>query len=215
MTSTTTAVPAPLSAPALGPAPWTRLLGWVLTACGAVGTASAFALILDRIRLLENPEFVPSCSISPVLSCGSIMTSPQAEAFGFPNPLIGLVAFPVLATLGIVLLTGAALPRWIWAGLQLGTLLGAAFVHWLIGQSLYVIGALCPYCMAVWVVTIAAFWYVTVRNLDAARPVLPGRVKDVAARITIVHAAVLTIWLLGIVALVAARFWDYWAGLVR
>ena len=28
------------------------------------------------------------------------------------------------------------------------------FVHWLIFQSLYRIGALCPYCMVVWAVTI-------------------------------------------------------------
>ena len=47
-----------------------------------------------------------------------------------------------------------ALPRWYWAGLATGTLLGTAFVHWLIFQSLYRIGALCPYCMVVWAVTI-------------------------------------------------------------
>ena len=29
------------------------------------------------------------------------------------------------------------------------------FVHWLIFQSLYRIGALCPYCMVVWAVTIS------------------------------------------------------------
>ena len=46
------------------------------------------------------------------------------------------------------------LPRWYWAGLATGTLLGVAFVHWLIFQSLYRIGALCPYCMVVWAVTI-------------------------------------------------------------
>ena len=46
------------------------------------------------------------------------------------------------------------LPRWYWAGLAAGTLLGTVFVHWLIFQSLYRIGALCPYCMVVWAVTI-------------------------------------------------------------
>jgi len=38
-------------------------------------------------------------------------------------------------------------------------------VHWLIFQSLYRIGALCPYCMVVWVVTITVFWNVTLHNL--------------------------------------------------
>ncbi len=40
------------------------------------------------------------------------------------------------------------------SGLAAGTLLGTVFVHWLIFQSLYRIGALCPYCMVVWAVTI-------------------------------------------------------------
>ena len=46
------------------------------------------------------------------------------------------------------------LPRWYWAGLATGTALGVVFIHWLIFQSLYRIGALCPYCMVVWAVTI-------------------------------------------------------------
>src|SRR5690606_3336038 len=48
-----------------------RATGWVLAVGGVIGTAAAFALILDRIALLKDPAFVPSCSISPLLSCGS------------------------------------------------------------------------------------------------------------------------------------------------
>jgi hypothetical protein len=40
-----------------------RATAWVLTIGGLVGTAAAFALILDRIALLKDPAFVPSCSI--------------------------------------------------------------------------------------------------------------------------------------------------------
>jgi hypothetical protein len=38
-----------------------------LTISGIAGTAAAFALILDRITLLKDPAFVPSCTISPLL----------------------------------------------------------------------------------------------------------------------------------------------------
>lgn len=38
---------------------------------------------------------------------------------------------------------------------------------WLISQCLYVIGALCPWCMIVWAVMIPLFWYVT-RHLAPA-----------------------------------------------
>ena len=51
-----------------------------------------------------------------------------------------------------VLLARVALPRWIWIGLAAGR--SVLFVHWLIVQTLYGIGALCPYCMVVWAVTI-------------------------------------------------------------
>ncbi|MEH0580692.1 MULTISPECIES: vitamin K epoxide reductase family protein [Streptomyces] len=30
-------------------------------------------------------------------------------------------------------------------------------MHWLIGQSLYELNKLCPYCTVVWIVTIALF----------------------------------------------------------
>lgn len=55
--------------------------------------------------------------------------------------------------------------------LQAGVTLAAIFVHWLIWVSLYRIGALCPYCMAVWAVAIPLFVIVTQRNLR----LLPGQ----------------------------------------
>lgn len=182
-----------------------RVTGWVLLVGGGVGALAAFALILDRIALLEDPEFVPACSIDPILSCGSIMSSPQSEVFGFPNPLIGLLAFPVVATFGAVLVGGTVLPRWMWLGLQAGATAGVLFVHWLIAQSLYVIGALCPYCMAVWAVTITVFWYTTLHNL--------GR-GPTGSRLAEYHGAVLVAWLIAVAALVTARFWSYSTGLL-
>ncbi len=55
---------------------------------------------------------------------------------------------------GVLAVAKVSLPRWYWGGLAIGTLLGVGFIHWLIFQSLYRIGALCPYCMVVWAVTI-------------------------------------------------------------
>jgi uncharacterized membrane protein len=150
-----------------------RATPWILTISGIVGTAAAFALILDRIALLKDPAFVPSCTISPLLPCGSVMTSPQAEVFGFPNALIGLVAFPIVTTVGVVALAGGSIPRWVWLGLQVGTVGGLVFVHWLIGQSLYAIGTLCPYCMIVWIVTITVFCYTTLHTPDGGPPSRP------------------------------------------
>ena len=88
------------------------------------------------------------------------------------------------------------------------------FVHWLIYQSLYVIGALCPYCMIVWAVTIPLFLHTTVCNLQALRHSGSAGLRRGAEVVTDYRTAILTAWLLIIVALIAHRFWDYWVTLV-
>ncbi|MBK1789103.1 vitamin K epoxide reductase family protein [Prauserella cavernicola] len=206
-----------MSAPATGPAVDTgaparlrAIAAWVLTLGGIIGTGAAFVLTVEKIALLENPFYQPSCSIDSTLSCGSVMESAQAAAFGFPNPLLGLVGFPVVATVGVALLAGARLPRWFWLGLQAGTLFAVGFVHWLIAQSLYEIGALCPYCMIVWAVTIPIFWYTTVHNLAAGY--LPGA-RALGETLARRHLSPLLLWLLLIAILIGQRFWSYWTGL--
>lgn|SRR5690606_6826809 len=184
------------------------VVGWVLTIGGLFGTAAAFVLTLERLALLENPDYRPSCTLDATISCTSVMQSDQAAAFGFPNPLIGVAAFPVVVTVGVALLAGARLPRWFWLGMQAGTVFGVGFVHWLITQSLYEIGALCPYCLVVWAVMIPIFWYTTVHNVAAGH--LPG----VAPREVRHHVWGLALWLALVVFLVVQRFWTYFSDLL-
>jgi uncharacterized membrane protein len=183
----------------------------VLTVGGALGLAAALVLTVEKIALLKDPDYIPTCSLNPVLSCGSIMRTPQAEAFGFPNPLLGIAGFAVVVTTGVVLIAKARLPYWFWLGLQGGAFLGVLFVHWLIYQSLYVIGALCPYCMVVWVVTIPIFWYTTLHNLRHGHIPASSRVVDV---LTKYHGVVVTVWYLAIAIGVLQAFWTYWMTLV-
>ena len=191
-----------------------RTLGWLLLVGGLLGLAAAFVLAVEKYALLADPAYVPTCSLNPVLSCGSVMSSPQAEVFGFPNPLLGVAGFPVVVVTGAVLLSGARLPGWFWTGLQLGVTAAVVFVHWLILSSIYRIGALCPYCMVVWAVTIPVFWYVTLRNLAAVQPRLPPRLRGVVRAARAAHGVVLTVWFLLITAAIAQRFWLFWSTLV-
>ncbi|MDV3127199.1 vitamin K epoxide reductase family protein [Mycobacterium sp. 21AC1] len=180
---------------------------WVLIA-GLVGLTAALTLTYEKIELLINPDYVPSCSINPVLSCGSVMSTPQASLFGFPNPLIGIVAFTVVVVTGVLALAGVSLPRWYWILLAAGTLLGAVFVHWLIFQSLYRIGALCPYCMGVWAVTIPLL---VVVSAVALRPL---HANPVARAVYQWRWSLVTLWFTALVLLILVRFWDYWSTLV-
>ncbi|MFD8564190.1 vitamin K epoxide reductase family protein [Streptosporangium canum] len=192
----------------------TRSLPFVLAIGGGLGVLAAFLLVIERLRLAADPGYVPSCSINPILSCGSVMKTEQASVFGFPNPLIGIAAFSVVTAVGMALLAGARFRTWFWYGLQLGTVAGVVFVHWLIFQSLYRIGALCPYCMVVWAVTIPVFWYVTLANLEAGRIPLPGGARRAASWAARYHTVVLTLWMLAIVGLILQRFWYYWITLI-
>ena len=177
---------------------------WILLA-GIIGEVAAFVLTVEKVRQLQNPSYVPSCSINPVLSCGSIMVTKQASLFGFPNPLIGIVSFTLVIVTGVLAWSKVRIPQWYWVGLLIGTTLGAVFVHWLIFQSLYEIGKLCPWCMVVWSVTIPTFLFVTVRNLHAFGLVERSRAVGFVARN---HGLVLMVWVLTIVALIVIRFWD-------
>lgn len=188
-----------------------RAVPWVLTAGGALGVLAAFVLAVEKIALLKDSDYVPTCSLNPVLSCGSIMRTPQAEVFGFPNPLLGIAGFAVVTTVGVVLLAGATLPGWFWLGLQAGVSVGVLFTHWLMVQSLYEIGALCPYCMVVWAVMIPVFWYTTLHNLAHGRLPLPAGAVEVLTRY---HGVVVTVWYLVIAVLVLEAFWTYWMTVV-
>lgn len=178
-----------------------RGLAWLYVAGGGLGLVAAFALTLEKIAKLTDPDYVPICSINPIISCGTVMDSPQAGVFGFPNPLIGVAAFSVVVTVGAAGLAGFAPPAWFRYGMQAGATLGVVFVHWLIVQSLYEIHALCPYCLVVWAVTIPVFWYTTLETLRA----LP-----VGEALRRVHSAVLAAWYVVIAALVLTAFWNYW-----
>ena len=188
----------------------TRRLALLLLVGGAVGFLAAADLLIEKIEMLRDPFYVPSCTISAVVSCGSVMSSGAAEMFGFPNPIIGVAAFPAVITTGAVLLAGAALPRWYWLGLQAGVAFGIVFVHVLVFETLYRIGALCPYCTVVWAVTIPIFLFVTMRNVTSGDLPVPGVLARPLHAIDRHRGVVLAVWYLVIGGLVAQRFWDDW-----
>ncbi len=187
-----------------------RVLPWLLVVGGAIGLVCAFVIAFDEFKLLQNPHFVPACNLNPVISCGSVMQSKQAHAFGFPNPFIGLMAFPVVIATGAIMLAGAKLKRWYMLGLEGGTIFGLLFVHWLFFESVYRIHALCPYCMGVWVVTITTFWYVTQYNLKAGHIVLPAKLQGLGNFVRQHHLDILVLWFLIIAALILKHFWYYY-----
>ena len=190
-----------------------KYLAWIYVVGGALGLAAAFVLTLEKIELLKDPAHQLSCSLNPVLSCGSIIGSDQASAFGFPNPFIGIAGFSVVITIGMAIFAGAKFKKWFWQGLQIGSLLGVIFVHWLIHESLYEIGALCLYCMLVWSVTMPIFWYTTLRNINEGDLIM---VKSESLKKFIFdhHLDILVSWYVIVIVLILVRFWYYWSTVI-
>lgn len=180
---------------------------WVLIV-GAAGLAASLMLTAEKIKMLINPGYRPSCSINPVLSCGSVMAAAQEHAFGFANTLIGIVGFTVVVVTGVLAVAGVQLPQWYWVGLAAATVLGVVFIHWLIFQSLYRIGALCPYCMVVWAITIPL---AVVATSIALRPL----VRYPAAQVLYQWRwSITALWFTTVILLIVVRFWNYWSTLI-
>jgi uncharacterized membrane protein len=185
---------------------------WAVLVAGVVGLVASMTLTVEKIDILVNPAYQPSCNLNPILSCGSVMKTPQASVLGFPNSLLGIVAFSVVLVSGVLAVAKVALPQWYWGGLLAGTLAGAGFVHWLIFQSLYRIGALCPYCMVVWVVTISLLVVVT---SVVVSPLLEARLGRTVARVFYQWRwSIATLWFTAVFLLIMVQFWNYWSTLL-
>lgn len=143
-----------------------RTMGWVLIVFGLIGFGASLALAIEKFLKLSNPDHVASCSLNIFLDCSDAMASWQGGLLGFPNPFIGVAAFPVVVTTGVVLLIGVKLPRWYWLCLFAGTVAALGLVVFLIYTSVSVLGKLCPYCMVVWVAVIPLFWFTLVYALQ-------------------------------------------------
>ncbi len=146
-----------------------RSRNWVaglLIVFGGIGLLASFVLSADAFELLKNPNTQLSCSVNAILNCIEVMKQPQAEIlFGIPNSFLGMVAFPVLVTIGVVMAVGARLPKWFKVCLQIGGLAGIAAAWWMFFDSVYVIGALCPWCLTVTTSTTIIFGAITHFNL--------------------------------------------------
>ncbi|WP_324653424.1 vitamin K epoxide reductase family protein [Georgenia sp. H159] len=155
--------------------------GWIfgtmlLSAC--ISLFASFVLATDAIELAADPGAQLSCNISSTLSCGTVGVAWQASLFGFPNAFLGLVAEPVVITIAVAGLGGVRFPRWFMFAAQVVYTLGFVFAYWLFFQSMFVIGALCPWCLLVTLSTTLVFATLLHYNLRENNLYLPARAHE-------------------------------------
>lgn len=126
---------------------------------------AAFVLSVEAVDLARNPNAQLSCSVNVIINCATVAKHPSAALFGFPNSFLGLIAEPVVITVAIAGLAGAKFPRKFMVVAQLCYTLGFVFAYYLLYMSMFVIQALCPWCLLVTLSTTFVFFSMTRYNI--------------------------------------------------
>ena len=185
---------------------------WVLVIGGIIGLFASSILTVEKMHVLANPDYRPSCSISPVVACSPVMNSWQASTFKFPNMFLGLAGFGMVWAVGMMLFAGAKnLKKWFWWCFQAGTTFGVLFITWLQIASIYDIKKLCIYCMVVWTVTVPIFWTTLAYNLQEKHFKINGKVGNILARNP---GKMITIHYLLVVIAIFIEFADYFHSII-
>jgi uncharacterized membrane protein len=173
-----------------------RTLGWILTVFGGIAFLAAGTLTIDDWKLAENPDYRPSCSINVFVTCSAAMQSWQGKLYGFPNPFLGIVAFAIVVTVGVIMLTGFRPPRWFRLALLAATTIGLGHVFFFVWTTIYRLGKICPYCSVVWLCMIPIFWYQLVHAIQERAIPLPDKWRGAIVRNRTIGTVVLYVALL-------------------
>ena len=173
----------------------------------ALSLLASFVLSVEAVDLARNPDANPTCNINSVISCTKVAVTWQASVFGFPNAFLGLITESVVITVAVACLGGVRFPRWFMFAAQIGYTLGLIFAYWLFAESLFVIHALCPWCMVLYLSTTLVWWLLARFNVREGNLFLPPGLDRRARELVRSGNDVFIViaWLVVLVALVLAK----------
>jgi uncharacterized membrane protein len=151
---------------------------WIFTSMlvgAAFSLLSAFVLSTEAIQIAKNPEAQLSCSVNLVINCATVARHPSASLLGFPNSFLGMIAEPVVITVAIAGLAGVKFPRRFMFAAQTFYTAGFIFAYVLFFISMFVIQALCPWCLLVTLSTTFVFFSMTRYNIRENNLYLPKK----------------------------------------
>ncbi len=158
---------------------------WIFTSMliGALlSLLAAFVLSVESIQLAKNPDAQLSCSVNVIINCATVAKHPSAEMLGFPNSFLGMMAEPVVITVAIAGLAGIAFGRRFMFWAQIGYTLGFIYAFVLFFISMFVIQALCPWCLLVTVTTTFVWFSITRYNIRENNLYLPKKAQKAALK---------------------------------
>ncbi len=184
---------------------------WVTMLVASLASlVASFVLAVDAITLAKDPHADLGCNINAVISCGTVGTSWQASLLGFPNAYLGLIFEPIVITICVASLGGVRFPRWFMFSAQVVYTIALLFAYWLFEQAMFVIGALCPWCLLVTLATTLVFFELTYVNIRGDNLYLPRRAQSalVAFVRSDLDIVLVVAWLLVLVLAVVLKYGD-------
>lgn len=176
----------------------------------AVALLVSFVLSAETLQLARHPNQSLGCDVNGVLSCSTVAQSWQSEfiaiaGLSFPNAFFGIAAESVFVTVAVIGLARVRLPRWFAIATWFGAAAALAYSYWLFTQSMFVIKALCPWCLLLMFSTTVQFLAfshasVSVQDLGSRTPRLRSFYR---LGYDLMLAA---IWILAVVALIVVTY---------
>lgn len=184
-------------------------VAWALVVFGGVGLLASFFLTVEYIHKLQAPTEALVCDLSLFVTCGPAMQSSAGAILGFPNIIIGLVAFAVTVAIGAGIFAGASYRRWFWVAFQGGLVGAAALVSYLQWYSAFELARLCLWCMIIWAATIPLVSTGTIFNMVHGH--LGAGARRVGEKLAPFLVTIIIVWYLAVIAVVFAGLLPYFA----
>jgi uncharacterized membrane protein len=124
-----------------------RLVPWLtpLLALAGIGVSSYLTWVHYDVDALV-------CGIG---DCLEVQTSDYAEAFGIPVAILGLLMYVGILVLAVLRIARPALSGMLTAALFTGTLAGLIYSAWLTYVEIWVLEAICQWCVVSAIITLA------------------------------------------------------------
>lgn len=167
--------------------------------CGLLAFASSAMLVYEHLQIAKDAAHVSVCDVNALLNCGTVMRTPFAEAFGFPNPYIGLVGYAIILTVATAIFAKARFSRWYWLCLNIGHVLAFCFIVYLWFNTTFVINALCLFCMIVWIMQTLLMVRTTARNVIAGVIPAPAHIREAVGGWSWFAAVLIYVLIFGII----------------
>jgi uncharacterized membrane protein len=158
---------------------------WIFTSMlvgASLSLLAAFVLSTEAIQIAKDPNAQLSCSVNLVINCATVARHPSASLLGFPNSFLGMIAEPIVMTIAVAGLVGVIFPRRFMFAAQIFYTVGFIFAYVLFFISMFIIQALCPWCLLVTLSTTFVFFSMTRYNIRENNLYLPNRLAALATR---------------------------------